>query len=352
MWWWSAAGSPGPRSRTSWPRTGRSCWWRPSPSPAGTPPPAPRRHGCPGTAWPTCARWSRRAGCGSSGSPTSSARRRCCCRARCCSSPTDDVSEQGLDEYLVDRAGEADVAERVDGATAERLCPALAHGVVRTAGLVVGADIDTDALHQGYLRGLRARGGEVRVGAPAERIERVGTGWRVHLAARRPRCWTPGSSWTPPGRGPMSSPGWPGCRRSGWCPSGGRSRRCACRIRRGCAGPAQRLPFVIEAADRLLLQGRRGRPDVLARRRDADRTGRRASRIRWTSRWRWSGWRRSPGSACGRCARAGPGCGRSWRTGGRSWGSGRRRRDSRSSRRRAAPASRPRRRSRRTQRRC
>jgi len=95
---------------------------------------------------------------------------------------TDDEGEQALVKHLADRAGEPDAPERIDGATAERLCPALAPGVVRTAGLVDATDIDTDALHQGYLRGLRARGGEVRVGASAERIERVGSGWRVHLS--------------------------------------------------------------------------------------------------------------------------------------------------------------------------
>lgn len=94
---------------------------------------------------------------------------------------TDDEGERALGKHLADRAGEPDAPEWIDGAAAERLCPALAPGVVRAAGLVEATDIDTDALHQGYLRGLRARGGEVRVGAPAERIERVGTGWRVHL---------------------------------------------------------------------------------------------------------------------------------------------------------------------------
>jgi D-arginine dehydrogenase len=94
---------------------------------------------------------------------------------------TDDEGERALVAHLADRAGEPYAPERIDGATAERLCPALAPGVVRAAGLVEAADIDTDALHQGYLRGLRARGGEVRVAAAADRIERVGAGWRVHL---------------------------------------------------------------------------------------------------------------------------------------------------------------------------
>ena len=95
---------------------------------------------------------------------------------------TDDEGERALTEHLADRAGEPHAPERIDGATAERMCPALAPGVVRAAGLVEAADIDTDALHQGYLRGLRARGGEVRVGAAAERIERMGAGWSVHLS--------------------------------------------------------------------------------------------------------------------------------------------------------------------------
>lgn len=90
----------------------------------------------------------------------------------------DDDGERALDALLAERAGEPDAPVRVDGARARELCPALRD--VRAAALTAGAaDVDTDALHQGYLRGLRARGGGVRTGAPVTAITRDGAGWRV-----------------------------------------------------------------------------------------------------------------------------------------------------------------------------
>ena len=47
------------------------------------------------------------------------------------------------------------------------------------------ADIDVHALHQGFLRGLRQRGGQVLTGAEVTGLERQGTGWRVALADGR-----------------------------------------------------------------------------------------------------------------------------------------------------------------------
>jgi D-arginine dehydrogenase len=92
----------------------------------------------------------------------------------------DDESERMLAQELAERTGEPDARQMVDGAEAERLCPALAPGVVRHAELVLdAADIDTDALHQGFVRGLKVRGGQVRAAAPVERVERRGTGMRV-----------------------------------------------------------------------------------------------------------------------------------------------------------------------------
>ena len=47
------------------------------------------------------------------------------------------------------------------------------------------ADIDVHALHQGYLRGLRQRGGQVLAGAEVTGLERRDAGWRVALADGR-----------------------------------------------------------------------------------------------------------------------------------------------------------------------
>lgn len=91
---------------------------------------------------------------------------------------TDDDGERALTDLLAERAGEPDAPVAVDDA--ESRCPTLAPGRVRAAGLTAGAaDVDTDALHRGYVRGLRARGGEVRVGSPVRSITRRGTGWQV-----------------------------------------------------------------------------------------------------------------------------------------------------------------------------
>ena len=44
------------------------------------------------------------------------------------------------------------------------------------------ADIDVHALHQGYLRGLRQRGGSIRCHAEVTGLQRLDEGWRVTLA--------------------------------------------------------------------------------------------------------------------------------------------------------------------------
>jgi len=45
------------------------------------------------------------------------------------------------------------------------------------------SDIDVHALHHGYLRGLRARGGSVHSRAEVTRLERQANGWRVETSA-------------------------------------------------------------------------------------------------------------------------------------------------------------------------
>ena len=47
------------------------------------------------------------------------------------------------------------------------------------------ADIDVHALHQGYLRGLRQRGGQVLTNAEVTALQRVGDSWKVTLADGR-----------------------------------------------------------------------------------------------------------------------------------------------------------------------
>jgi D-arginine dehydrogenase len=94
---------------------------------------------------------------------------------------TDAVGETALARQLDERRGEPHGAVPVDPAEARRRCPALRE--VRAAAVVErAADVDVDALHRGYLRGLRARGGTVRTRACAVALRRDGAGWAVRLA--------------------------------------------------------------------------------------------------------------------------------------------------------------------------
>lgn len=80
----------------------------------------------------------------------------------------------------------SDRAQRLDGPEACAMVPVL------RPDLIVGgvyepdaADIDVNALHQGYLRGLRRGGGRVVCDAEVTGIERVGEVWRVYAGGRR-----------------------------------------------------------------------------------------------------------------------------------------------------------------------
>ena len=69
-------------------------------------------------------------------------------------------------------------------AEARRMCPVLREDYVACAGFEPNArDIDVDALHQGFLRGLRAKGGQVAVNAEVQALERSGGQWQVRTAA-------------------------------------------------------------------------------------------------------------------------------------------------------------------------
>ena len=59
------------------------------------------------------------------------------------------------------------------------LRPEVLHGALFEHG---AQDIDVHALHQGFLRGMRGRGGELRTGAQVVAAQRDGTRWTVGLA--------------------------------------------------------------------------------------------------------------------------------------------------------------------------
>lgn len=102
---------------------------------------------------------------------------------------TDEPSEREAQQLLDERAGQAGELTRLETSQAVRLCPALNAEQVRFAALDShGEDIDVLSLHQGYLRGLRQRGGTVHTRAPVSRITGRRTGWRVEAGEHTLDC--------------------------------------------------------------------------------------------------------------------------------------------------------------------
>ena len=78
-----------------------------------------------------------------------------------------------------------DNLELWDGAQVRARVPVMREAAVAAAVWEPDAmDIDVNALHQGYLRGLRARGGRVVCRAEVRALVYEGAGWRVHDDAR------------------------------------------------------------------------------------------------------------------------------------------------------------------------
>jgi D-arginine dehydrogenase len=74
--------------------------------------------------------------------------------------------------------------QRLSGESARALCPILRADYIAAGVLETGsADLDVDALHQGWLRELRARGGRLLVDADVTALLRQGGGWRVETPA-------------------------------------------------------------------------------------------------------------------------------------------------------------------------
>ena len=75
----------------------------------------------------------------------------------------------------------------LDHAALLRLLPCLRPEVIAAGLLDPGAtDIDVHALHQGYLRGLRQRGGRVQTSAEVVGLTRTGDAWTIQLAEGEP----------------------------------------------------------------------------------------------------------------------------------------------------------------------
>ncbi|MDX1581415.1 MAG: FAD-dependent oxidoreductase, partial [Alphaproteobacteria bacterium] len=74
--------------------------------------------------------------------------------------------------------------EMLDGAEATKRCPVLREDYVASAMFEPAChDIDVNAVHQGYLRGLRKRGGQVVTGAEVLSLTRKGGAWVVETSA-------------------------------------------------------------------------------------------------------------------------------------------------------------------------
>lgn len=75
----------------------------------------------------------------------------------------------------------APITHRIDVHRARALCPILREETLAAALLEPGsADLDVQALHQGYLRGLRGRNGRVVCDAPIAALEYTQGAWHVY----------------------------------------------------------------------------------------------------------------------------------------------------------------------------
>lgn len=87
----------------------------------------------------------------------------------------------GLEATLGEAQRLVPTIRTVEPAEACALCSALRNGYVAYAILEPHAlDLDVHAIHQGFLRGLRNRGGRVVTNAEVVRFQPTGTSWEVH----------------------------------------------------------------------------------------------------------------------------------------------------------------------------
>lgn len=85
-------------------------------------------------------------------------------------------------ETFMAQADIAAAGEPVDRLAALELCPILRPDYVAGGFLERHSrDVDVHALHQGFLRRFKARGGELRVDAGVTGLERTSQTWRVHV---------------------------------------------------------------------------------------------------------------------------------------------------------------------------
>jgi D-arginine dehydrogenase len=99
-----------------------------------------------------------------------------------------DDPEGGIDGMLQD-APPTHPIEEISLERAIELCPLIRPGVFRRAIYEPGVmDMDAAAIHQGYLRGFKARGGRLAVSSHVTALERSGGAWNAVTASGRFRA--------------------------------------------------------------------------------------------------------------------------------------------------------------------
>src|SRR5581483_8536812 len=84
----------------------------------------------------------------------------------------------GITDTLLEAAGADHPVEEVSMERARALCPTIRPGVFRRALYEPGVmDMDAAAIHQGFLRSFKARGGRVVLSAGVENLERSAGVW-------------------------------------------------------------------------------------------------------------------------------------------------------------------------------
>lgn len=89
----------------------------------------------------------------------------------------DEQAADRLATTLREQHGEPGAPVALDPAQAWRRAPVLRRAPRAAAWTAGACDVDTAALHDGYRRGLRARGGTVLRGARVAALDRDGSGW-------------------------------------------------------------------------------------------------------------------------------------------------------------------------------
>ena len=102
-----------------------------------------------------------------------------------------------LDEAYEAARGISPNVERLDEAAARARVPVLAPGL-RAVLEHDPMDMDVNAIHQGYLRGLKARGGKITCNTEVTRCERIGADWEIEasgMAYRAPIVINAAGAW-------------------------------------------------------------------------------------------------------------------------------------------------------------